>query len=359
MKNILLVILTLWSASAIAGREGNGGAGIFKNGRYVSFYSAGIQVEVEAVPKPIPSLDTLVEFISRNKFIPNYQIDKFSQALLASPTRKYEHVKEETFTPEIRARLLEEYKRITKIAINDLSLFAITETTSNTTFLFPQFEKLSLNDQMAILMHEALWTLIPQANYETIVRAEIAFQRFLEDSSSPEKAFDFLAKVCSLSELFHLSIAWDKKMKILREDDTIVWGGNLLKLTLRELFGENYIKCRLDRPDLAGQVDACRGLLKIYTSGLGKKYTGSAFIRFWNDLALQNKIDVYVRINPVYAEPGTVWPPLEKSKLYDKVIFVADAKYRTDKKSIFGQLFEYNEDGFDEIRTQQQLILSF
>lgn len=176
----LLILLAFTMSAAYAGPRvtGNGGGGIKRNGVYKTFYSAGVYIDPEEVTD-IPGADLYTQTISTLSGAGSTTSSLLSAALPIG-NRKFYNIAEDKMDDKTMGRLIEEYARVVNQPAGDLTLFAITEIQSATTYLLPSFYKLSENEQASILFHEAYWLLNPRAEYSAVVRAEMAFQEFLE-----------------------------------------------------------------------------------------------------------------------------------------------------------------------------------
>src|SRR5262249_30077732 len=82
------------------------------------------------------------------------------------------------------ASTYEAIKREYRIALrderSDLVIFAITDPNSKTTFLLPEFDKLSTLEKQVILFHETIWVLYPSATYYQVARLDAYLQNYLK-----------------------------------------------------------------------------------------------------------------------------------------------------------------------------------
>lgn len=260
-------------APAVEGQNGNGGGGVNRNGRYMTFYSAGFYTEPnEATASEIPQLPELMNFFSSTPLSAATKA-KYLSALTPLSDRTYYKVQPGTFTPEIRARLLAEYSRVMKVDTNELALFAITDTTSKATYLFPEFFSLKPVEQMAILFHEAYWIIKPSVSYQQVIQAEMTFQAYLENPTSPDRLLHWLATTGTPGDVMAASIQFDLRNKTMQ---------GLLKgnsLALGQLLGAPFIQCMRQTPTID-----CSGFVAINAYQLAAKYPSSLFLKFFNDL---------------------------------------------------------------------------
>ncbi len=73
--------------------------------------------------------------------------------------RTYYNVDPDHFDATLEERLKSEYSRITGQPMEQIVLFAVTDTAQKSTLLLPKFYQLTAAEQMAILFHEALWEM--------------------------------------------------------------------------------------------------------------------------------------------------------------------------------------------------------
>lgn len=176
----LLILLTITMSAAYAGPRvtGNGGGGIKKNGVYKTFYSSGAYINPEEVTE-IPGADiyrsTILSLAGKGE-----STSQLFAAALPMGDRKFYNILEDRMDDATMKRLIEEYARVVSQPADDLTIFAITDIATKTTYLLPNFYKLSENEQATILFHEAYWILNPKADYAKVVNAEMIFQEFLE-----------------------------------------------------------------------------------------------------------------------------------------------------------------------------------
>lgn len=200
---LCLQISTVVSAQVSQGNDkGNGGGGVVQDGRYMTFYSAGVYVDKQdLLIEQTPSLKPLVDFILGNQFFSATLKNRYLSKLMPSTARKYYKVQNDKFSNETKARLIAEYQRLTNINQNSLALFAITDIPTGNTYLLPEFYSLNEYEQMAILFHEAYWLIYPKDTYSQVVEAEVSFQRYLQNSASPEALFRLLQVIGTEKEL--------------------------------------------------------------------------------------------------------------------------------------------------------------
>lgn len=301
--------------------KGNGGGGIYRNGRYMTFYSAGFYTEpLEATSDEIPQLKELIHFFNTTPYLSELTKVKYAKALMRSKKRHFYKVKPESFTPEIRSRLIEEYGRITGAQKQEIALFAITDTNKGNTYVFPEYYSLSPVEQWAILFHEAYWIVNPDASYEQVVEAEISFQAYLENKKSAERLLRWIETVGTSGDVLKASIEHDlnnKTMKGLVSNESILF---------HKLVGKKWYQCHMN-----GGKSQCLAFISTHLYSLTQKYPDSVFIELLYSKAVDNKIR--------YA-----WSSfLAYSPRYSGNIFAqgAPANYCAGKKSIGSSIKVY------------------
>jgi hypothetical protein len=178
MKKLIFIVMMLNLSFVFAHEKGNGGGGVNENGVYRTFYSAGVIVN----PRPeteVPGAKLYLKTI--NSLVENGETaSELISNALPMRDRLFYRVKEESMGKDLMDRLLEEYERVSGQPKNQLTIFAITDIAKKTTYLLPSFYKLSEVEQAAILFHEAFWIIRPESDYSEVIRAEMAFQEFVE-----------------------------------------------------------------------------------------------------------------------------------------------------------------------------------
>jgi hypothetical protein len=239
---IALLGLVLLPLSGFAEKEvGNGGGGVAKNGTYMTFYSAGLYVEPMApaeVPVRLPAIQKLTQYFTSIQYLSLRSKNPFLMAIQPTTKRQYMIATPELLTPVIKDRLLAEFQRVTGVDPANLTLFAITDTQQKITYILPGFDKLSLNDQMTILFHEAYWILHPRASYNEVVKAEMAFEAALAEPSNMAAVYDFVGYLGDSQETLAAKMTWELSSGNLRG-----FVNKRGQFTLGQLFGADYLAC--------------------------------------------------------------------------------------------------------------------
>ncbi len=169
------------------GRDGNGGGGIYRDGRYLTFGSAKVELGDVKISNT-PGLSLLLEAIHS---MPLSDKDRGTLVLAAEPMgkRKFFQAK----SGSIPAKDIQELQKIyADIAYgvapaDTIRIFAVTQ--GHETFLLPEFFALEPIQQAAILFHEMLWVINPALSYRDVINAEMRFESYLKRDA--ERGFDF------------------------------------------------------------------------------------------------------------------------------------------------------------------------
>jgi hypothetical protein len=161
---------------------GNGGGGIERNGRFITFGDANISV----FPKPLEELESLKSLMKVLKGMPFDLKSRGSMIRWTNPSfkRRYFAVSEESFDEK---QFIEKYHDAIdrQVPLNTLVVYAFTKDYE--TFLLPKFFKLPLLQQTAILYHEAIWVASQELglnlSYKEVIDHEISFQKYLSTNS--------------------------------------------------------------------------------------------------------------------------------------------------------------------------------
>ena len=283
MKTLMTIFfMVLLTRVSYASDKGNGGGGIVRGERYMTFHTAGFLTRAfESEIDEVPQLQSLIDFFDKHQAMSIKNKMEYIGAMVPSNSRKYFEVKEDKFSDEVHDSLMAEFSRVTGANTTELAIFAITDTTSGSTYLLPSFFKLSENDQMAILFHEAYWILNPTASYNEVVEAEMYFQAYLENPDSVKKLTSFISKIGTSSDYLRTLIKYDlqhKTMHGLVKDN---------KILMSDLLGKNFDNCR----QTYGSLE-CNDLAISNIYDLTKKYEDSAFLKFLFNKISEGKVSV-------------------------------------------------------------------
>jgi hypothetical protein len=264
------------TTTSMGGQEGNGGAGVSRLGRYMTFYSAGLYTKTNR--ETIPEIEKLIEFISSMTYLTGQTRGDLIAALTPNDSREYLQVT--NFDKKTKDRLLAEFHRVTGVEGSDLELFAVTDTNSKKTFLLPSFYELSEQDKMAILFHEAFWILHPKYTYAQVVAAEVSFQAALDRPTQLERQMELVSIAGSPADSLKLALNHDLSTGAL---------GNLVKngvISADDLFGPDYYAC--------GGSENCWSSSLDYLYTLSKELPYSLLIKKLIRSVSSKKIEVLV-----------------------------------------------------------------
>lgn len=342
---VAMPVMAVTTVNEVAGPRvvGNGGGGVRENGVYKTFYSAGLYIHPQ-METEIPGSELL-----SNVILDLAGDDTIATKLLSTALpmgeRKFYKVLESKMDDKVMDRLLAEYARIVDQPADNLTIFAITDVGTQSTYLLPSFYKLSEIEQAAILFHEAYWILNPKADYAEVVSAEMEFQKFLElkDAGKYDMGFPKLLgrlmndptiplkaafRVDALSGKAASLISKDGKMKV----NDLFLGTRNCEYADRDIAGKgslmnkyravSRVKCTLGPSDLPLVMSAF------------KKYPESYFIKaLANYLSQQNRI-IFKTLD--WYNESDFWKNVDT--YMNKVISVSTFQYYERTKSIFLEL---------------------
>jgi hypothetical protein len=181
MKTIIVSVLISIGSFAWAGRGvGNPGAGIERNGVYMTFGAAGVELPVDPEPlEAVPGTALIRETVKEMGLI-ELQKAAIWQAILPYGARKYYNVQRDKLDQETRDKLKEEYARVTRQPKESIVIYAVTDPKTRVTFLLPEFYGLVEEAKSVILFHEGYWIMKPDATFDEVVAAEIAFDHYIQ-----------------------------------------------------------------------------------------------------------------------------------------------------------------------------------
>ncbi len=294
--NLLIAIFMMASAPAFAvtGSEGgNGGAGVVKNGVYMTFYTAGLYVEPEISTvgsfEQIPVIGDLFDYIAGLELIDAKVRTDFLNAILPTPSRQYHIASPKELTPEIYNRLMQEYQRVTGVDPTHLQLFALTDIPQKTTYLLPGFNRLSHNDQMAILFHEAYWIVRPSSTYNDAINAEMAFQAVLTQPNDYAAAYDFVTRIGAshLKGVYALA-KWD-----LAQGNLTGFVNERGDFPLAQFYGQEFLNCMMPllKVNDSGAISSCDVYFRKNINSLRVRYPRSMILKKVSE-SLTNKDEV-------------------------------------------------------------------
>lgn len=358
---IALLALFLCHLPAHADRIGNGGGGVFneETGEYKTFHGAGFRVEqAYLTDSGLPELAELRNIVRGLGLVSIHQA-KVLEQLVPSHGRKYFRVAAKTFTRDEYEKIKDEYRRVFNDDRINIAIYAITDTGEASTYILPEFEKLSRQEKLSILFHETLWMLAPEASYRDILRVDDYMARYLK-SRSPESQFQLIAALDAFllkgreegslwgdSDAFRpmslLGWAFGKDMQSGALKGLVASNG---AISLGRLLGPEAVQCFANRNDRSSDAmdsatSACAPLMKAYLLELSDKNPRSLFLK-----ALLGANPIMAIFNSVGSEPllrmlgigANHILVLSQKDLYNGVVMV-DASYQTWKRDCQRGLF--------------------
>lgn len=296
MKAFIIAVVLIVGQQVNAGNDGHGGGGVTQNGKYMSFYSAGLYVKpynnLTTIGTELPALDDLINYISGLNEIDLNTKSTLLDAIIPTIKRQYLIASPKELTPEVHKRLMEEFKRVTGVDTGNLHLFALTDITQKITYILPGFENLSRVDQIAILFHEAYWIMYPSATYNQVVAAEMAFQAALENTNDKAVMYDFLLKLGVSPRKVAVALAkWD-----LEQGNLIGLVDKKGQIPLRKIYGEEFVNCTLPLVVMSssGNTEICDVYLKKNMYELLRRYPKSMVLRKMADSFAQKGRDIFI-----------------------------------------------------------------
>lgn len=284
---ISMIFIETISIQSVAGQVGNGGGGVSRGGRPMTFYSAGIIVEPRGLTSTeIPEIGSLINFFNGNHIISDKVKSDLTLQIDPSSSRRYFRVKQDQFTGKVKDRIISEYNRISGVDANQITLFAITDIEQRITYLFPDFYRLSSLEKMAILYHEAYWILNPESSYDKIVEAEVAFQAYLENNTSFEYAYRWIAATQTKASLLYAAINMDLQSNVLN--------GFLIEnryIKARILLGDEFADCA---KNWINKISFCLPLATSYLYRLKNQYPQSYLFRLIYESALNERLSFHL-----------------------------------------------------------------
>lgn len=187
MKRLSSVLIFIFSLNVFAAKEvQNGGGGTKQGANFQTFGTARITVNKEPLAyASVPGLSLLNEKLLAMPVPENVKADLVA-AVIPSFSRSYHQISEDKFDPEARKALMKIYSEILKVPVEQVVIFAVTESSTKRTMLLPEFFRLSEVEQAAVLLHEALWIVNPNATYEQIISIEQSAQTYFTPGARKE-----------------------------------------------------------------------------------------------------------------------------------------------------------------------------
>lgn len=181
---LILCFAILASVTSLAAGGSEGGAGFVRDGRYLTFGSARVPIQIAKTN--VDGLDLLESMISQMPLSQEYR-GQLASAMLPSNSKTYYDIA--ALKPNEQKELIEIYRRDLNIPPSEeVTIYAVTNPYTGETFILPTFYKLQLVvEKAAILFHEGAWIVARQkqtsVTYRQMIEIEVAVQRYLEQSN--------------------------------------------------------------------------------------------------------------------------------------------------------------------------------
>lgn len=307
-RNLILSLVTLLasgffthtSSFAAGGNDGSGGAGVFKDGKYQTFYSAGIYVEpIYLTEHDLPEMVQLRNEILAMDLNPVLQ-GRIVEILVPSFNRKFLKVDAIKFSRAVYENIKEEYRKIFRDERLNIAIYAVTQPENKTTFILPEFERLNYIEKMVMMFHETMWVLYPKASYYDIARMDVYLQNYLEKKDAQSRfqfidAFDgFLEAMRNLrvgyserpyiSQVYQYSLLGSTLRYDLRHGSLSGLVDNRGQVSIENFFGTDFLSCVSNvNPNYyefsKSITEKCSPLFRNHVLALQQKYPNSYFLK--------------------------------------------------------------------------------
>ena len=181
----------------------NGGGGVKIDGKVATFYGAEMQIQQTPI-RNFPALEKLNSVIATLPLPAKTKLE-LTENITPSYARKYYNVKKESVDEHVLNTIKEEYSNVTGVAVENLTIFALTDSKTKTTLLLPDFYNLTENEQVTILFHESMWINKRITNYKDMLRLDKSFLTYL--SYGPNDCYTLNSFITELETVFKTK-AW-------------------------------------------------------------------------------------------------------------------------------------------------------
>ncbi|WP_413294627.1 hypothetical protein ACLSU7_05885 [Bdellovibrio sp. HCB185ZH] len=245
MKHIVGILVLLAGLNAFAVREvQNGGGGVSSVAGMETFLSANFRLNGKA--EEIQKIPGLVELMKELEAMPLKDDVKgrIFAALFPTNERQYFRIKKEEISKDTRESLVDQFAKIMRVPRSKVVLFAASAPASKTTVLLEEFYQLKINEQKAMLLHEALWIMDSNLEYEQVISIEQEAQAYFQDHSNLKAFYNFVDQLADATRdrtlLLNATLQMDFMTGTLKSSST-----NLRSVRLVDLVGEKYLDCML------------------------------------------------------------------------------------------------------------------
>lgn len=189
-KFVYMAFALLFANLTIAGTvSGGGGGGIKRDGKYLTFGSARVQIGLVPI-RETPGLN-LLKTVVMNIPLASYYKGQLQRAIYPVGDRVYYKINTSDLSESTKLELLKSYREVLNNSLDtpdEIAFFGVTA--GKETFLLPEFFLLNEIQQAAILFHEALWVINPKLSYAEVVDAEIKMENFIQSNGPNYNTYD-------------------------------------------------------------------------------------------------------------------------------------------------------------------------
>jgi hypothetical protein len=221
------------SQAAGAGTDLRPSAAVLQNGQVLSFYESHIYVEPSNASSPdgsvdLPGVGELFKFISQAPYLSDETRGRYLNTIQPSDKRKYYRAipavlaSRDNKHSDVYDRILEVYYRVTGVLPDRLTLAAVTDTHTLSTFILPPYDSMSPHAQVGALFHESYWIWMEsnhnryredrtaaEADYKKATDAGSALEALLDRPSDAGRIYAFVNFVGNAQEIENAMVAWD------------------------------------------------------------------------------------------------------------------------------------------------------
>jgi hypothetical protein len=245
MKHVICILVILLGINAFAVREvQNGGAGVTSEQRMETFLTANFRLNGN--PEELQKIPGLIELMKELEGMPlkDSMKGRIFTALFPTADRQYFRIKKEDMSRATRDQLIDQFANIMQVPRSKVVLFAASAPSTQTTVLLEEFYKLKINEQKAMLLHEALWIMNPNLQYQQVIAIEQEAQAYFQDHKNLKAFYNFVnllgEAVADKSLILSSMLQMDFMSGAFKSSAE---GGSYIRLV--DLLGEKYLDCML------------------------------------------------------------------------------------------------------------------
>jgi hypothetical protein len=245
MKHIIGILVLFAGFNAFAVREvQNGGGGVSSAVGMETFLSANFRLNGKA--EEVQKIPGLIELIRELEAMPlkDDMKGRIFAALFPTNERQYFRIKKEEISKDTRESLIDQFAKIMRVPRSKVVLFAASAPAIKTTVLLEEFYKLKINEQKAMLLHEALWIMDSNLEYEQVISIEQEAQAYFQDHSNLKAFYNFVDQLAAATGDRTLLLNATLQMDFMTGALTTS-SANLRTVRVVDLVGEKYLDCML------------------------------------------------------------------------------------------------------------------